>query len=187
MIMEEDLKQAAEAILNGGVILCPTDTIWGLSADARNQEAVNKVYELKNRPTNKSMIILVSDLEMLKDYVYEIPQKALTIIAEATQPTSIIYPKGKQLAANTMSSNGSIAIRIVQDSFCKQLIQNLGFPIVSSSANLSGESNPTMFTEISSALMEKADFVVEYSRDSKETHAASSIFIIDGQETRQIR
>lgn len=187
MKITTDIKLASQTIKEGGVILCPTDTIWGLSADARNQAAVNQVFELKNRPDTKSMIVLVSSIEMLKTYVVEPSSAALDLIRTASKPTTIIYPRGKNLAKNTLANNGSVAIRVVQDAFCKQLIDLLGFPIISTSANLSGEPNASYFDEIDVSLKEGVDYVVQHAQDLKEPTSPSSIYILEGTGFRQIR
>ena len=187
MILENEINQALQIIKNGGNILCPTDTIWGLSADATNEIAVDKVFQIKNRPTNKSMIVLVSSIEMLKNYVEEIPQKALTLIKENQTPTSIIYPKGKNLAKNVLAANGSIAIRIVNDDFCKPLIEKLDRAIISTSANLSSKNTPSNFNEISLAIKTKVDYIINLPEKNISTNTASSIYLIEKDKFIKIR
>jgi L-threonylcarbamoyladenylate synthase len=187
MSTKESILSAALSISEGGVILCPTDTIWGLSADARNFDAVNKIFDVKKRPTQKSMIVLVSSLEMLRACVSEIPAVALNLIAKSTRPTSIIYPKGINLASNVVAENGSIAIRLVKHGKCHQLIQHLGYPIVSSSANLSGEPDPQNFGEVSIYLKNSVDYILEDTAINKQAAQASAIYLVEGDLLKQIR
>jgi L-threonylcarbamoyladenylate synthase len=186
MMLLEEIEEASKVILRGDVILCPTDTIWGLSADARNEAAVDKVFEIKQRPNTKSMIVLVESLAMLENYVDHIPALALELIQNASRPTSIIYPKSKNLAQNVPAQNGSVAIRIVRQGFCHHLIQKLGFPIISTSANVSGSPSPENFSSIEEAIKMNVQLCVDESLDeSKEK--ASSIFLIEGNNIQQIR
>ena len=187
MSTKETILSAASSIHEGGVILCLTDTIWGLSADARNFNAVNKIFELKKRPAQKSMIVLVSNLEMLQTFVSEIPAVALNLIAKSTRPSSIIYPKGINLASNVIAENGSIAIRIVKHGKCHKLIQHLGYPIVSSSANLSGEPDPQNFGEVNVHLKNSVDYILEDTTMNEPATRASAIYLIEGDLLKQIR
>lgn len=187
MIEQKDIERAKQIILAGGVILCPTDTIWGLSADARSSEAVAKVFEIKNRPENKSMIILVSDEEMLAEYVEEIPPLAREILETASKPTSIIYPSARKLAPLAVAANGSVAIRIVQEKFCQKLIKDLGFPIISTSANLSGDPSAPKFEDVKDIIKQRVDYIVQYKQDDTTVAEASSIFLIKGTAIEQLR
>ena len=187
MSTKETILSDASSIHEGGVILCLTDTIWGLSADARNFNAVNKIFELKKRPAQKSMIVLVSNLEMLQTFVSEIPAVALNLIAKSTRPSSIIYPKGINLASNVIAENGSIAIRIVKHGKCHKLIQHLGYPIVSSSANLSGEPDPQNFGEVNVHLKNSVDYILEDTTMNEPATQASAIYLIEGDLLKQIR
>jgi L-threonylcarbamoyladenylate synthase len=186
MKLFKEIEKASEVILRGNVILCPTDTIWGLSADARNETAVDKVFEIKQRPTTKSMIVLVDSLEMLEYYVELIPNAAIELLQNASRPTSIIYPNAKNLAQNVPAQNGSVAIRIVNNGFCHDLIQKLGFPIISTSANLSGSPSPENFSAIEEAIKMNVQHCVDASLDES-TEKASSIFLINGNNIQQIR
>lgn len=187
MSTNKTILSAASSIREGGVILCLTDTIWGLSADARNFDAVNKIFELKRRPAQKSMIVLVSSVEMLRNYVSEIPAVAFNLIAKSTRPTSIIYPKGINLADNVIAENGSIAIRIVKHGRCHKLIEHLGYPIVSSSANLSGEPDPQNFGEVNGYLKNSVDYILEDTTMSKSATQASAIYLVERGLLKQIR
>lgn len=179
MILQKEIEQAFQVIKNGGNILCPTDTIWGLSAAANDTEAVEKVFQIKNRPSNKSMIVLVNSIDMLTHYVEEIPAQALTLIKESQTPTTIIYAKGKNLAKNVLAANGSIAIRIVNDDFCKPLIEKLGEAIISTSANVTGALAPVNFMEISSAVKTQVDYVVNLPEKNISVNTASAIYLIE--------
>lgn len=150
--MKAIVAQANAQLMAGEVILYPTDTVWGLGCDATNFEAVEKIYKIKQRAASKSLIVLVDSLAMLQGYVEEIPQAAVDILQQATRPTTIIYNQPKGFAKNTIAEDNTIAIRIVQHEFCQQLIQQFGKPIISTSANISGEPTPKSFDEISDAI-----------------------------------
>lgn len=170
----------------GNTILYPTDTVWGLGCDATNNEAVKKIYKIKNREESKSLIILVSSIEMLKAYVNNIPQKALDILKESTKPTTIIYNNPVGLAQNTIAKDNTIAIRIPKNEFCIQLIESFGKPIVSTSANISGEPTPKTFSEISEAILKSVDYVVNLQQD-KVNEKSSTILKIEGDDIIVIR
>lgn len=168
------------------IILYPTDTIWGIGCDATNKEAVNKIYKIKNRVESKSLIILVDSIKMLKEYVSYIPEKALRIIEESNRPTTIIYSDPKNLAKNTIAQDNTIAIRIPKDEFCVKLIKKFGKPIVSTSANISGEFTPKSFSEISKTILKSVDYVVDLNRD-KVSRKSSIILKINGDNVIVIR
>ena len=159
--MEEELKNALEVLRKGGTLLYPTDTVWGLGCDARNKEAVNKIFKIKERAEYKSMVVLVCDDKMINRYVKEVPAIAWDLIeAAGNDPLTIIYPDGRMLAENIIAADGSVGIRIVRDEFCKNLIHKFGKPIVSTSANISGEPTPVSFSEINPKIMNKVDYIV---------------------------
>ncbi|MGB1248007.1 MAG: L-threonylcarbamoyladenylate synthase [Chitinophagales bacterium] len=185
--LEELAKYTAYRLEEGKVILCPTDTLWGLSADATNEEAVNKIFELKNRPKEKSFVILVADEDMLSNYVHEVPSEVADFLNNTTKPTTIIYPKAKNLPQSVCAKNGSIAIRIVNQMFCKKVIEQLGKPIVSTSANYSGEPTPQTFDEISEQLKNSVDFVVPKASESSAKSKASSILKVTESGFETIR
>ncbi|WP_422091415.1 L-threonylcarbamoyladenylate synthase [Tenacibaculum ovolyticum] len=170
----------------GNTILYPTDTVWGIGCDATNNEAVKKIYKLKKREESKSLIILVASIAMLKEYVEDIPLKVLEILEKTEKPTSIIYNKPKNLAANTIAKDNTIAIRIPKDDFCIQLIEQFGKPIVSTSANISGESTPKSFKEISEEIKQNVDFIIETSTD-KISAKSSTILKIEKDSIITIR
>lgn len=161
------MNNLVDKINNKEVFLYPTDTVWGLGCDATDEEAVNKIFKIKNRAESKSLIILVNSVEMLKEYIDVIPEEALQILNEATRPTTIIYNNPKGLAKNVVASDDTVAIRIVKHDFCQTLIEDFGKPIVSTSANVSGEPTPKTFSEISQAILESVDYVVDLRHDSK--------------------
>ena len=163
--MLDEIENTILVLNKGGIVLYPTDTVWGIGCDATNQVAANRIYKLKKRSETKTMILLVSDIEMLKEYVSNIPEIALDLINSFRQPTTIIYPEAKNIAKNLIGPDGSIAIRVVLDDFCKQLITLFGKPIVSTSANISGESTPLLFSKISEKIKSSVDYVVKTEQD----------------------
>lgn len=177
-----------EVLKVGGVILYPTDTVWGLGCDATNAEAIEKIVSIKGRDSGKNLLILVKDEDMLKDYVEQIPEKALQILKTATQPTTIIYPKAKNLPIHLLSGNESIGIRIPNHEFCQNLLSEYGKPIVSTSANISGEPTPLCFSQIDNRILEAVDYVSLCEREEKTEQKASSIILIDeNNNLKQIR
>ena len=180
------LNQSIEALLNSQVILYPTDTIWGLGCDATSIDAVAKIFKLKNRVESKSLVVLVSSIEMLCSYVHKVPQKAIDIISTTKKPTTIIYNNPKRLAVNVIASDNTIAIRIPSHDFCLDIINKFGKPIISTSANISGESTPKSFSEISLPILEGVDYVVNLEQD-KITDKSSTILKIVGNDIEVIR
>ena len=136
--MEQDIQKASEILRKGGIILYPTDTIWGLGCDATNIEAVKKIYQLKQREELKSMLVLVDNIDRIGRYIKQIPEMAIQLIEVNDLPMTIIYPGAVNLASNLVSSDGTIGIRITNDDFCQKLIRKFNKPIVSTSANVSG-------------------------------------------------
>ena len=163
--MNRDIQNALQVLREGGTILYPTDTVWGIGCDASNPEAVKKVYELKKREDSKALICLVADDRMLKKYVKEIPRAALDIIHIADKPTTIIYDEARNLAGNLIADDGTIAIRIPDHEFCYQLCRKFNGAIVSTSANISGQPTPKSFEEISPAILKGVDYVVNLHRE----------------------
>ncbi len=157
----DEIKKCIEVLRSGGIILYPTDTIWGIGCDATNEAAVSKIYELKKRNEEKSMIALVANEWMLEQYVKEIPKAALDFIEYVEKPLTIIYPDALNLAKNLINTDGTIGIRITRDPFCKQLIQQFKKPIVSTSANVSGLPSPVSFKYIQEEILSGVDHVVD--------------------------
>jgi L-threonylcarbamoyladenylate synthase len=158
--MHKELNKAIEVLKNGGLILYPTDTVWGIGCDATNPEAVDKIYQLKQRTDSKALICLVADGRMLSRYIKEVPKSALDIIDVADTPTTIIYDDAQNLAPNLIAEDGTIAIRIPDDEFCFQLSRKLNGALVSTSANISGQPTPKSFKEISQEVLKGVDYVV---------------------------
>jgi len=163
--MLNEIEKTINVLNKGGIVLYPTDTVWGIGCDATNIKATDRIYKLKKRRETKTMIILVSDTEMLKEYVSNIPEIAWDLINSFKQPTTIIYPEAKNIAKNLIGPDGSIAIRVVLDNFCKQLITLFGKPIVSTSANISGEATPLLFSKIEEKIKDSVDYIVKIDHD----------------------
>ncbi len=181
-VMQEELEKAIAVLEKGGVLIYPTDTVWGLGCDATNSKAVEKLSKLKEREEGKSYIVLLDDDRKLNRYVKEIPEVAWDILDFVNRPTTIVYPQGINLAKNVMAQDGSIAIRIVKTGFAKRLIQRFKKPIVSTSANLSGEPSPKKYKDISKSIKEKVDGVVSLPEIKAEEKPSAIIKLqIDGQ------
>jgi L-threonylcarbamoyladenylate synthase len=181
--MDEDIKKAIRVLKAGGTILYPTDTIWGIGCDATNKSAVSKVYKIKNRSKNASYIVLLCDASQLKEYVKVLPPIIWDLIESIDTPTTIIYSGAKNLAKNVIHKDGSIGIRVVKDDFCSRLIKEFGKPIVSTSANLSGDPAPYIFRDISDLIKKRVDYIVESNRNMiKKTKASTIIKLKDSGE-----
>lgn len=163
--MNQEIQKCIEILKKGGIILYPTDTVWGIGCDATNESAVKRIFEIKKREDSKSLITLVCNDRMLQQYVYEVPELAWDIIDLSTKPTTIIYPKGKNLASNAIAEDGSIGIRLIKNDFCNNLIYKLNKPIISTSANISGESTPLNFSNISEDIKSNVDYIVSPDLD----------------------
>ncbi|WP_417445010.1 L-threonylcarbamoyladenylate synthase [Joostella sp.] len=172
--MQEEIKKTLEVLNNGGLILYPTDTVWGIGCDATNEEAIKKVYKLKQRDDSKALICLVSDTRMLQKYVYEIPDAAYDIVELADRPTTIIYDQPINVAKNLVAEDNTLAIRVASDEFCQKLIRQFKRPLISTSANISGKPTPKSFSEISKEILKGVDYVVNLHRE-KSNGAPSSI------------
>lgn len=196
MKAEEILAEALRTVREGGTILYPTDTVWGLGCDATNAAAVARIFEIKQRAEAKSLVLLASDLDMVAKYVKEIPSIAIDLVEVNDAPMTIIYPGAIcsetgdrwHLAANAVADDGTVGIRIPLMDWCKQLVFKLGRPLVSTSANLSGEPTPKRFSDIPQALKDAVDFVVPPSVDTQSTGRASQILKVGlGGEIEIIR
>lgn len=171
----EDSVQALEVLRRGGIILYPTDTIWGIGCDATNAEAVKRIYEIKQREDSKSMLVLLENPNLILGYIEEMPEVAWDLIEFAEKPTTIIYGGAKNLATNLIAEDGSIGIRITKEAFTQKLIQRFRKPIVSTSANISGQPSPQNFSEISEEIKSKVDYIVSYRQGEVKNPAPSSI------------
>ncbi len=159
----------------GGIILYPTDTIWGIGCDATNEEAVKKVYEIKKRADSKSLIILLDTTAKLDFYIENFPEIALDLIELSEKPITIVYSGARNLANNLIASDGSAGIRITKEAFSQGLCRYFKRPVVSTSANISGQAAPGNFADISQEILNAVDYVVDYRRDEKKTASPSSI------------
>ena len=186
-MITKEVRVALKTLQQRGVIIYPTDTIWGIGCDATNEKAINKIFSIKKRNDNKSMIILVDSLDMLRDYVEMIPEKVVEILNTSKKPTTVIYNNPKGLAKNVIAKDNTIAIRIVEDTFCKKLIRKLEKPIVSTSANISGEPTPKSFQEISASILDAVDYVVNLQHEKITTESSKIIKILDNGEVKVIR
>jgi len=158
--MEQEIEKCAKLLQAGKVLLYPTDTVWGIGCDATNEEAIMKIYHIKQRDEKKSMIILLDSAERLPMYVKKIPLVAWDLIPHISRPTTFIYPTAQNLPAKLVHNDGTIAIRIVQQEFCRRLIRALGKPIISTSANIASQPTPQTFGDISPEVIQQMDYVV---------------------------
>ena len=190
--MQESIQKALEVLRSGGIILYPTDTVWGIGCDATDPAAVAKIYEIKRRADSKSLVLLASDIDMIARYVKEIPEMAIQLVEVNDKPMTIIYPDAvaglspdasgilpkadrRALAYNTVAEDGSVGIRIPMMDFCQQLVYKLGRPLVSTSANISGEPTPKRYAEIPEEIRSAVDYIVDPSLEHGSTGQSSSI------------
>jgi L-threonylcarbamoyladenylate synthase len=186
--MNEDIKAALEVLQKGGVILYPTDTIWGIGCDACNEEAVNRVLEIKNRAASKGMLVLMENAALIDRYVAEVPEIAYDLIEVAVKPLTIVFEGARGLAKNLIADDGSIGIRITSETFSSQLVRRFKRPIVSTSANISGTPWPASFDEIDRRIIESVDYVVKYRQDDTQKAVPSDIIRLGrGGEIKIIR
>jgi L-threonylcarbamoyladenylate synthase len=173
--MIEDINQAVKVLTEGGIILYPTDTIWGIGCDATNEKAVSRIYNIKKRNDVKSLIILLASLSQLDRYVQQVPEIAWELFEVADKPLTVILPGAKNLAQNVVAKDNSIGIRIVQDEFCKKMIEKFKKPVVSTSANISGESWPENFNAIHPEIINSVDYIVKWRQDDITPGKPSSV------------
>jgi L-threonylcarbamoyladenylate synthase len=173
--VKAEIKKSLAVLKNGGVILYPTDTVWGLGCDATNPEAVKKIYEIKKRADSKTMILMVDLEARLSTYVKEIPEQAWPLIEFTDKPLTIVYDGARNLPPELIAADGSIAIRVTNDEFCKNLIGVLRKPLVSTSANISGSPAPAIYQEVSEEIRSAVDYVVNWRKDDRQRHQPSSI------------
>lgn len=187
-IMKEDIRKACEVMNKGGVILYPTDTIWGIGCDATNEEAVKRVYEIKKRADNKAMLVLVDNAVKVDFYVDGAPEVAFDLMELSTKPLTIIYDGAKNLASNLVGEDGSIGIRVTSESFSNQLCYRFRKAIVSTSANVSGEPSPATFADISEEIKQAVDYIVQSRRTEKSSSKPSGIIRLGkGGQVKVIR
>lgn len=177
--MIEDIKKACQVMREGGVILYPTDTIWGIGCDATNEDAVRRVYEIKQRQDSKAMLVLVDSSVKVDFYVRDVPEVAWDLIDLADKPLTIIYSGARNLAANLQAEDGSVGIRVTNEDFSKRLCQQFRKAIVSTSANISGQPSPKNFSEISEEVKSAVDYIVGYRQEEMSNPKPSSIIKLD--------
>ena len=177
--MIEDIKKACQVMREGGVILYPTDTIWGIGCDATNEDAVRRVYEIKQRQDSKAMLVLVDSSVKVDFYVRGVPEVAWDLIELADKPLTIIYSGARNLAANLLAEDGSVGIRVTNEDFSKRLCQQFRKAIVSTSANISGQPSPKNFSEISEEVKSAVDYIVGYRQEEMSNPKPSSIIKLD--------
>ena len=186
--MNEDIKKACQVMREGGVILYPTDTIWGIGCDATNEEAVRRVYEIKQRADSKAMLVLVDTPVKVDFYVQDVPEIAWDLIDVADKPLTIIYSGARNLAPNLLAEDGSVGIRVTNEEFSRRLCQQFRKAIVSTSANISGQPSPRNFSEISDEIKSAVDYIVGFRQDEKANPKPSSIIKLGaGGEIQIIR
>lgn len=179
MNIKEDINNAVEVMRRGGIILYPTDTVWGIGCDATNEKAVARIYEIKKRDDSKAMICLVDSDVRMQRYVRDVPEVAWDILELATKPTTVILDNATNLAPNLIAEDGSIAMRITKEAFSKELCYRFQKPIVSTSVNISGEPAAQNFRDIAPELIEAADYVCFTRRQEHKPHTPSSIIRLD--------
>ena len=174
-MLKDEVAKALKVIQDGGIILYPTDTIWGIGCDAGNNEAVQKIYKLKQRDESKSMIILLDTANKLESYIQEVPGIAFDLIDYAEKPLTLVMPGAKNIAPSLIAADGSVGVRIVKHDFCQQLIQRLRRPLVSTSANISGSPSPQNFGQIAPEIIDGVDYVVDLEQYGMTQKSPSTI------------
>jgi len=165
MSIADDIRNSLEVLRNGGTLLYPTDTVWGLGCDATNYQAVEKIYQIKRRVESKSLIVLLDHFNNLSTYIKHVPEITYDLLQSIDSPVTVIYSNARNLASNVIASDGTIGIRIVREQFCTELIRQFGRPIVSTSANISGQPTPAMFSQIPDEILQSVDYVVRYRQN----------------------
>lgn len=187
--MKEEVFKAREAIIGGQTLLYPTDTVWGIGCDATNDDAVDKVYEVKERPKDKAFIILVHEINLIQKYVKQVPDIAWDLVDYAEDPLTVIYPEGRNVSPKLMNEDGSIAIRLVKkNDFLLSLLEGINRPLVSTSANLSGMPGARVFGEIEETILNRVDYIVNWQQQEKNPQKPSKIVKIGlGGEIKFLR
>jgi L-threonylcarbamoyladenylate synthase len=183
---EADIVQCLKTLSAGGLILYPTDTVWGIGCDATNAEAVKKVYQLKQRDDSKALIVLIDSADHLDHYVVDVPIIARELIAVAVKPLTIIYEGAYNLATNVLGDQDSVGIRIPNDEFCHRLCERFGKPIVSTSANVSGAPTAKTFADIDASIVQGVDYAVQYRSDDHASRHPSNIILLSRDGTFKI-
>ncbi len=177
--MVEDIEKSLEVLRSGGVILYPTDTIWGLGCDATNDSAIQKIYKIKQRVASKSMIVLLDSVSKISNYVKNRPKIISQLVENTQKPLTIIYNDAQNLSKEIISDDNSIAIRVTKEMFSKELCQKFGKPIVSTSANISGRKSPQIFKDIEQEIIEEVDYVVKFRQDDNKINQPSKIIKLE--------
>lgn len=185
--MQRIIDRTVDIFRRDGVVLYPTDTVWGIGCDATSYKAVERVFNIKQRKRSNSLIILVNSIKMLQEYVTEISYAIIEVIERFEKPVTVIYKNPKDLAKNVIARDNTVAIRIVQDNFCRELIDQFGKPIVSTSANISGMHTPKSFKEIDSSVLAAVDYVVNLHQDKIDASPSSIVKINDNGKIEVIR
>ncbi|MDP2724064.1 MAG: L-threonylcarbamoyladenylate synthase [Bacteroidales bacterium] len=179
MNLQEEIVKSVDMLKKGKVLLTPTDTIWGIGCDATNSKAVQRIYKIKGRTESKSLIILLESVDKLEKYLKQVPPVAYDLIANSRSPLTIVYSGAKNLAKNVIASDGTIAIRITRDEYCSEVLRLLDRPLVSTSANISGQPIAQLFDEIVPEIIRQVDYVVEAFRDRFQSIKPSTIIKLD--------
>ena len=187
MDLNQEIQNTLEVLQNGGIILYPTDTVWGIGCDATNEEAVAKIYKLKKRAETQSMIVLMNGDKMIHNTFKEVPDVAWQIMDLSEKPTTLILDKPQNIAKNLIATDNTLGIRVVKDSFCFKLLEKLRKPLVSTSANISGKPTPMTFSEISKEIINGVDYVVNLSREKKCGNPSTIIKIALDNQVKVIR
>ncbi|PRY12692.1 L-threonylcarbamoyladenylate synthase [Pontibacter ummariensis] len=182
----KEVQAAEEELLVGNVILYPTDTVWGIGCDAENTAAVRKIFKIKEREESKAMILLVADQQMLLHYVRKLPADFEQLAKQQERPTTYVFSEPQNLPKELLAEDGTVAIRIAQDEFCHRLIRQIGRPIVSTSANVSGEPSPKTFADVSNIIKERVDFVVRWRQGDPMDSKPSRIVKINPDGSQQV-
>ena len=185
-LLKGDISNCLKVLQEGGVILYPTDTVWGLGCDATNAKAVEKLYQLKERSDAKSMLVLVDCAGRIQNYIAEMPDIAWDLIEVSNKPLTIIYPNAKNLAHNLLAEDKSVGIRVTNESFSHQLCARFRKPIVSTSANISGQPTPLFFEEVTDEIKTACDYVVQFRQTDKEKKEPSNIIKLNADGSIQI-
>ncbi|APA65239.1 MAG: L-threonylcarbamoyladenylate synthase [Maribacter dokdonensis] len=185
--MTEEINKCIEVLENGGLILYPTDTVWGIGCDATNEEAVQKVFRLKQREDSKALICLVANDAMLEKHIEKVPDLAYDLMDLSTKPTTIIYDNPRGIAKNLIAADNTLAVRVASDKFCSYLIGKFKKPIVSTSANISGNNTPNSFQNIDQAILKGVDYVVNLHREKQNSSASSIIRLSNDNTVKVIR
>ena len=185
--MQDEINKAFQVLKRGGIIVYPTDTIWGIGCDATNYDAVQRIYDIKKRVESKSMICLVSDFKMLNQYIEEVPEVAYDILKYAQKPTTIIYDRPLRVSENLIAEDNTLAIRVIRNGFSNKLLRKFKKPIVSTSANVSGKPSPRSFQEINKEILKGVDYVVNLPHLNKSSKASTIIKLTNDGLVKVIR